>query len=229
MDISRKIFVSYKYKDSDVYPLIEYVPGEDTDYMYTPRHYVDKIIEVIGSEHIYKGEKSDEDASHLSDTTIHSKLKDKLFDSSITVVLLSPNMVDPYEPEEDQWIPNEISYSLRVQTRGERTSGTNGLLLVALPDSNGSYDHAVLHERCGVRSWQTSNFFSIIKKNMFNRLNKNQTLCRTCFGYHHHGWNHSYAHPVKWEDFIADYNTYIDRVVAMKDAKHEFDITKTCD
>lgn len=227
MNGASKIFVSYKYKDPDVLPLSEYVPGEDTNYTHTPRHYVDKIIEVIGPDFIYKGEKSGEDASHLSDTTIHSKLKDKLFDSSMTIVLLSPNMIDLHEPEDEQWIPNEISYSLRVQKRGERKSGTNGLLLVALPDNNGSYDYAVLHARCGVRSWQTASFFSIIKKNMFNRLDKNQTLCRSCLNYHHHGWDHSYAHPVKWEDFIVDHNLYIDRAVALKDAKHEFNIAKT--
>nr|SPS05213.1 conserved protein of unknown function [Candidatus Nitrotoga fabula] len=229
MSDARKIFVSYKYKDMDVYPLEEYTPGDDTGYMYTPRHYVDKIIEVIGSEHIYKGEKSNEDASHLSDTTIHSMLKNKIFDSSITVVLLSPNMIDPYVPESEQWIPNEISYSLRVIARGDRKSGTNGLLLVALPDRNGSYDYAVVHQQCGVRSWQTESFFSIIRKNMFNRLNKNHTLCQSCFCYHHHDWDHSYAHPVKWEDFIDDYNTYIDRAVALMEAKHEFDIVKTHD
>ena len=226
---SKKIFVSYKYKDYDVLGLPEYTPTEDTNYLYTPRHYVDKIIEVVGAEHIYKGEKSDDDASHLSDTTIHSKLKDKLFDSSITIVLLSPNMIDAYEPQEEQWIPNEISYSLRVQQRGEKTSWTNGLILVALPDSNGSYDHAVIDRPCGVRSWQTQNFFNIIKNNMFNRKDKNHSLCDTCYGYHHHGWDHSYAHPVKWEDFIANHNTYIDRAVALKDAINDFEVVKTHD
>jgi hypothetical protein len=229
MSNSRKIFVSYKYKDSDVLALPEYTPDEDTNYLYTPRHYVDKIIEMIGSEHIYKGEKSDDDASHLADSTIHSNLKDKLFDSSVTIVLLSPNMIDPYEPETEQWIPNEISYSLRVQTRGDKTSGTNGLLLVALPDSNGSYDYAVLHQGCGVRSWQTGSFFSIIRKNMFNRRNKNQTWCNACLGYHHHGQDHSYAHPVKWEDFAADHNAFIDHVVALKDALDDFEVSKTHD
>ena len=155
MSDSRKIFVSYKYKDLDVFPehVSEYIPGEDTGYSYTPRHYVDKIIDAIGSEHIYKGEKSDDDASHLSDSTIDSLLKTKIFDSSVTLVLLSPNMRDNSLPENEQWIPNEISYSLRAQQRGERVSATNGLLLVALPDSNGSYDHAVVERPCGVRGW----------------------------------------------------------------------------
>lgn len=224
---TRKVFVSYKYKDSDVLALNEYTPTADTGYLHTPRHYVDKIIDTIGEDHIYKGEASGDDASHLTDETIDSRLKEKIFDSSVTIVLISPNMKDAWEAESEQWIPNEIAYSLRNKTRGDRTSKTNGMLAVALPDINGSYDYAVVRRDCGVRSWQTNTFFDILRKNMFNRYAKNQTSCDSCGGYHHHGTDHSYIHPVKWEDFIADPNTYIDRAVELREQLEEFDITKT--
>ena len=224
---SRKIFVSYKYKDTNVQALDGYVPGEDTGFLYTPRHYVDKIIDTIGKDHIYKGEVSGDDASHLTDGTIDSRLKEKIFDSSVTVVLLSPNMIDWSEPQSEQWVPNEIAYSLRYKTRGERTSTPNGMLAVALPNALGNYEYAMSRKECGVRSWHTGSFFDIIDKNMFNRKNKNSDFCASCLGNHHHGWDHSYIHPVLWEDFIETPDIYIDRAVSLRDRLDEFDLTKT--
>jgi len=233
MNNSRKIFVSYKYKDADVCSdaVSEYTPTSDTNFYHTPRHYVDKIIEVIGFDNIYKGEKSDDDASHLSEEGIKSRLKDKLFDSSITIVLLSPNMLERTKPEKEQWIPQEISYSLRTQTRtdtsgNKRVSNTNGILAVVLPDSNSSYDYAVQHKECGVRSWSTESFFNIIKKNMFNRKDANSEICQNCWSHHHKGGDHSYIHPVKWHDFITNHQYYIDHVAELMNQKEEFDITK---
>ena len=61
--MGHKIFVSYKYADSDVKQL--------TNHWYhdTVRTYVDKLEEYISevSEHIYKGETDGEDLSNLSD------------------------------------------------------------------------------------------------------------------------------------------------------------------
>lgn len=227
MDATRKIFVSYKYKDWNVQSLSGYTPTADTDFLFTPRHYVDKIIDTIGANHIYKGELGDEDLSHLTDDTIDSKLKEKIFDSSVTIVLISPNMFDRSKLESDQWIPNEIIYSLRNKTRGGRTSGTNGMLAIALPDVNGSYDYAVVHKDCGVRSWQTLSYFKILRENMFNRFDKNHSLCNSCFDYHHQGVDHSYIHPVKWEEFLINPNYYIDHAISLRDRLDEFDLTKT--
>lgn len=230
MSTIRKFFVSYKYKDPDVYNkfVSKYKPGEDTDYLYTPKHYVDRIIDIIGEEHVYKGEKGDESMAHLADDTIDSKLKEKIFDSSVTVVLISPNMWDKTKHENEQWIPNEIMYSLRDgKKRGDRVSNANGILAVALPDSRGSYDYAVAHRDCGVRSWQTHSFFYLIRENMFNRNKPNHLFCKHCLGHHHFGDDHSYAHPVKWEDFIKNYNDYLEHAIKLRDSIHEFKVVKT--
>jgi hypothetical protein len=228
METSKKIFVSYKYKDWNVLPLYEYTPEEDTDYLHTPRHYVDKIIEVLSVDHIYKGELSGESMGDLADDTIDSKLKEKIFDSSVTVVLISPNMFDRSTPEKDQWIPNEISYSLRYKTRGGRTSTPNAMIAVVLPDRNGSYDYAVVHQNC-VTNWQTDTYFSILDENMFNRKNKNQQPCGSCGNYHHFGNDHSYIHPVKWVDFIGNHNPYIDHALSLRENLGDFVITKMHD
>lgn len=227
---SRKIFVSYKYKDRDVLPLTEYTPTEDTDFLYTPRHYVDKIIDTVGVEHIYKGEMGDEDIGHLSDDTIDSKLKEKIFDSSVTIVLISPNMWVKTKTEKEQWIPNEIAYSLRDKTRGEKTSKTNGMLAVILPDVNGSYDYAVTKHHCtycDLTVWHTDRYFTLLRNNMFNKNNKNLTSCNYCNSSSiHKGSDHSYIYPVKWEQFIGSYNDYINHALALRDRLDAFELQK---
>lgn len=225
MDITKKFFVSYKYKDGNVFSLDEFTPDEDTEYLHTPKHYVDKIIQIVGAEHIYKGEKGDESMDDLVDDTIDSKLREKIFDSSVTIVLISPNMKELWLSEEEQWIPREIAYSLRNKTRGNRTSKTNAMLAVALPDSNGSYDYAVQDRNC-VTVWQTNSYFNILNKNMFNRNNKNLIKCDICGSYHHQGGDHSYIHPVKWDYFINNHNTCIEHVLRLRDNLDDFSITK---
>lgn len=221
-----KIFVSYKYKDNNVQSLDGHIPGEDTNYLHSPRHYVDYLTGLIGSEHIYKGEKSGDDASHLADDTIDSRLKGKIFDSSVTVVLMSPNMWDKTKKQKEQWIPNEIYYSLRNKTRNGRTSRTNAILLVALPDILGSYEYAVIKKACGVTQWQTGSYFHILNQNMFNRKEKYKSTCDNCSDGHHYGENHSFIHPVKWIDFIGNHNRYIDHVLSLRDSIDEFELVK---
>ena len=203
--MARKIFVSYKYNDA--------------------RSYVDKLEETLNEDHIYKGESDDEDLSYLAEDTIKEKLKNRIYDSSITVVFISENMIDPNTSEKEQWMPWEISYSLKEMTRGDRTSATNAVLAVVIPDRNGWYDYFITHRPC-VTTWHTDRTFKIVGSNMFNRHVSNQQNCHICYGIHHVGGDHSYIHPVKWKDFISNVNHYIDHAVNIKEKQHEYNITK---
>lgn len=136
--MGRKIFVSYKYWDSDVFgvPSISNTTPKVRDYV----SWLEKKFNER-SDHIYKGEHDDEDLSLMEEDYIWSKLRDKIYDSSITIVLISPNMKESNKWERSQWIPWEIAYSIRETTRGNLKSHSNAVLAVVLPDKYNKYDY----------------------------------------------------------------------------------------
>ncbi len=224
--MSRKIFVSYKYGDASVRPL-------PNTYDTRVRHYVDLLQACLdANDHINKGEDDGEDMSGFKDETIASNLRDKIYDSSITLVLISKNMKDIYASEEDQWIPWEISYSLRDKTREDRTSTTNAVLAVVIPDENNSYEYFIQNSNCpycNTITWRTDKLFGILGKNMFNRKQPKKMRCTSgvCSREPHTGNDHSYIHPVKWDDFISNINAYIGIATGMNENINDYNIVQT--
>lgn len=218
--MKRKVFVSYKYSDSKVYRLNDIPLWETT----TARHYVDKLTEILEKEHhIYKGEDDGESLADFQDSTIGSKLADKVFDSSVTIVLISKGMKES-KPERDQWIPWEISYSLKEQTRNYGRSQTNGIIAVVLPDEFGSYEYYITRDViCDCRSLNTLFLFQILRENMFNIKKPNRRICEGSWVY---SGDCSYIQSVKWEDFVKNPSRYIDKAIELRDRKDEFDVIK---
>lgn len=225
--MARKIFVSYKYGDTSVQHIPRYGENDPT----TVRHYVNVLQDHLdANDYINKGENDDESLEGFQDETIASKLRDKIYDSSVSVVLISKKMKDPLLLEKDQWIPWEVSYSLRESTREGRTSATNAMLAVVVPDENNSYEYFIESIGCqhcnGVR-WKQDSLFKVLGKNMFNRKALKTVTCPTgVCGELHTGNDHSYIYPVKWIDFILNINWYIDHAIKLNENIDDYELMK---
>ncbi len=220
--MGRKVFISYKYSDDSVKRLDRTPKNVNT----TARHYVDELQEKLDKEyHINKGEKDDEDLTNFKNETIKSKLRDKIYDSIVTIVLISPNMKENWKSESDQWIPWEISYSLREVTRNDRTSRRNGMLAVVLPDQSGSYTYMLEPRNCCEKkciTWHIEKLFNILSINMFNKIEKENIDCKknekVYSGYF------SYIHLIRWDYFIGNLSYWIEQTILLQQNQKQYNI-----
>lgn len=207
--MAKKIFISYKHSDNNVKPLSGSIYYRPT----TARSYVD-IIEShfqLTGDHIYKGERNNESLAEFKRDTIRGRLADKIYDSTVTIVLISPNMKEWMNLEKDQWIPWEISYSLREKSRNTIPSKPNAILAVILPDRFGSYKYA-----------RDSNFgFEIINK---NRGNLKYSYPSKMFK---SGCSESYILMPTWEQFTSNYNGWIEAALEIRQNIDKYEISKS--
>ena len=214
--MGNNIFVSYKHKDDDVY-----------DHP-TARGYVDEIIDMLEGVHTYKGEEADNDLSKFKDSEIESELKDKIFRSSVTIVLISPKMKTD-EDENDQWIPWELSYSLKKISRQDITSQTNAIVAVILPDASNSYEHFIKKSKChdshtcNCITYQTQKTFEIIENNVHNKEGAPSSEC-TATSKPVYTYDDSYAVLVKWNLFKTNFQRYIDEAIERQDNIDDYDV-----
>ena len=225
--MGHKIFVSYKYADDSV-------RNFNNNKNSTVRDYVDYFQSIIdNSNHINKGEKDDENLSELDENTIWEKLKNRIYDSTLTVVFISPHMKEN-KPDREQWIPWEISYSLKETKRKNEsgddvTSKTNAMLAVVLPDENNSYDYFFKQNNCCSElctTHCTKNLFSILKNNMFNIKEGQYRKCQNDSDKKIWIGDCSYIEQIKRDDFISNTEKYIDKAYEIQNKIDDYNIYK---
>ena len=225
----RKIFVSYKYADDNVENL-----SSNPWCNSTVRNYVDLLEGYLDStDHIYKGESDGEDLSMYSEETIREKLRDRIYDSTLTIVMISPNLKDPLKDERSQWIPWVVSFSLKETSRRNSsgqtvTSRSNAMMAIVLPDSTGSYAYYLENRFCcsnNCVTHRTGQLFEIIRRNKFNQIASDSRSCAASetiwYG------EASYIEAVKWADFVASPESYIDAAYDRRNRIDSFDVRKT--
>lgn len=227
--MAKNIFISYKYHDQLVGDLnkidVKFINGK-LDFISRPtrvRDYVDKLQEILKRyNHINLGEKDGESLQDFSDESIATHLKDKIRQSSTTLVLISKGMKEGGVPEKDQWIPWEISYSLRTTTVQQRKSHRNAVLGIVIPDEYNSYDwYYRYNPECDSITHLTDQLFGILKQNMFNIL---EPKLRECRGTKIHEGEPSYIKTVKWSEFLSNTEWYIEKALEIQSKGDLYDI-----
>lgn len=187
MAMARTTFISYKYSEA--------------------QDLRDAILEALGEDaRYYQGETSD--SSDLTDTStenIKKNLKDMIYATSVTIVIISPNL------KKSSWIDWEIEYSLKEVTREDKVSRTNGILGVIMKH-NGGYDWLVSHKTnidgCRSRYIDDDKLYKIINDNRYNLNTEDKYHCSTCKSFDQ--MNGSYFSLVEEDDFLCDPNKYIE-------------------
>lgn len=178
-NMAHKTFISYKYSES--------------------RELRDKIIKALGKDATYyKGENvNSKDMTDLKRKTIEKNLADMMYDTSVTIVILSPEM------KKSDWIGWEISYCLKKSARKGRTSQRNGVVAV-IKKVNGGYSWFKYSTDSGTK-YHMDKIQTIIAKNHFNSnppIKTNEGM---------YDWlNGSYITFVEEEDFLKYPKKYID-------------------
>lgn len=184
-NMAHKTFISYKWSEA--------------------QKLRDDIIDALGDDATYyKGETSDSpDLTDTSTENIKKKLKDMMYDTSVTIVIISPNM------KKSKWIDWEIEYCLKNITRKDRTSHTNGVVGVIMK-YNGGYDWfkttTEKDDGCNSSLYKKELVYDIINNNRFNQNPKKYScdICKTV-----NSLTGSYIAYVEEEIFLSNPSKYI--------------------
>lgn len=221
--MGRNVFISYKYGDNRVLALPE-INGRKT----RVRDYVNllenRFMDI--DELYWYGERDDESLIGMEKDAIRRELTDNIFPTSVTLVFISKGMKSA-KPENQQWIPWEVSYSLKEISRRNRTSQVNGLLLVILPDEENKYDYFVNNGDCGVQLLSYKNLFQVLEENFHNKKSLELIHCDEC-GSTHYKKSDSFIVWVKWDVFIKNGNIekYIEEAALRGEHEEDYNVVK---
>lgn len=201
--MAHNTFISYKYPEG--------------------KYLRNRIIKALGEDgRYYRGETSS--SPDLSDRTteyIRENLKDLIYHTSVTIVIISPKM------KESNWIDWEIEYALKEIKRGDRKSSTNGVLGVVMKYNNDySWLRSAVSKNDGhsVTSTDTTYLYDIIKNNRANQTPP-KYVCEKCQSID--ALEGSYISLIDEETFFENPNKYIDNAYNKSKNIDNYDLRRT--
>lgn len=200
--MAHKTFISYKYSEA--------------------QDLRDAILKALGDDaSFYQGETSDSpDLTDKSTETIKKNLTDMMYNTSVTIVIISPNI------KQSKWIDWEIEYCFKEISRQGRTSKTNGVLCIIMK-SNGGYGWFKLSNQqadgCSSSSYSEHLVYEIISENRYNQTPKVYT-CDTCKTIN--ALTGSYISYVEEETFLSNPHKYIDNAFEKSEDVDGYELTK---
>lgn len=200
--MARKTFISYKYSEA--------------------QKLRDDILEKLGDDaKFYQGETADSpDLTDTSTENIKKNLKDMMYNTSVTIVIISPNI------KQSEWIDWELEYCLKEITRKERTSYTNGIVAV-IQKVDGGYSWFKTQNQqldgCSSSTYYSYLVYDIINNNRYNQ-EPSVYSCDKCKSVS--ADTASYISYVEEEKFLSDPNKYIEIAFEKSENYTNYNLTK---
>ncbi|UAY92877.1 TIR domain-containing protein [Pectobacterium polaris] len=201
--MARETFISYKYSEA--------------------QKLRDDILKSLGDDATYyKGETTESpDISSTTVDNIKNNLKDMIFGTSVTIVVISPNM------KSSKWIDWEIEYSLKEYKRGTTTSRTNGIVGVIMK-VNGGYDWLISSQTnpdgCSSRIIESNKLYDIINNNRYNFNTEDRHSCEECKSYDK--LTGSYISLIEEHLFLETPSDYIENAYDKSKSLIKYDLSK---
>lgn len=213
--MASNIFVSFRFNDGHGY-----------------KKELEKVFENSGRVVDFS---EDTDRSNMSEETIKKYLYAKLRETSVTIVILTPQAIQyktkqewngwQYETKIDDWLYDELRYSLEDR----EDNRTNGVVAIYTPEARDLIMSHSTHS-CDKCNYQATNittihdFNNLVRKNMFNI--KDSYKHHQCNDVYHH-LNDHYISLISFEDFKGRHEDYIDNAVGKRERLGQFkDIVK---
>ena len=199
--MARKVFISFRYKDGNKYK-------EDLSKLFASSNTVINCSENV-------------DRSRMSEETIKRYLYDKLKNTSVTIVLLTPEAINHQKKYNgfsyvyDDWIYDEIKYSLDDR----ENNGCNGLIAVYTPEAK----DLVIDNSSNTETITIKDFDNLVRKNMFNVKPTYKHNPKN--GIYDSKLDH-YCSLISWDDFINYFDMYIELAESKREKKEEYDVKK---
>lgn len=202
--LSNRVFISFRFRDGNKYK------EELTELFH------DSVKVINCSE--------DKDRSNMSEDTIRKYLYDKLRNTSVTIVLITPEAITHQKNwygKYDDWMHDEIRFSLEDRENNR----CNGLIAVYVPEAESSILCKTTCERCDSKCTLTSiyDFDNIVRKNMMNV--KAEYKRNSCDGVYDSNYD-SYCSLVSWEDFKNNFEDYITKADNKRFEIYKYELKK---
>lgn len=197
--MAKKVFISFRFSD-----------GADIK---------ERIVSKLTSLNIIINKSESVNRSSMTEDTIKRYLYEKLADSSITIVLLTPKAIN-YEKniisKLDDWLYDELRYSLEDRVNNI----TNGVIAVYTKEAKASL---IVENGDSV---SINDFNNLVRKNMFNI--KSQYKHNPNINLYDRDYDH-YISLVSLEDFMSDPQKYIDIATKKRKEVYKYNLVKSMD
>lgn len=202
--MAHKTFISYKYSEA--------------------KGLRDAIIIRMGSDAtFYQGETSSSpDMCDYKTGTIRQKLADMIYETTVMIVVVSPNMTL------SSWMEWEINYALREQSRNGRTSHADGVVCVI--EKNALYEGLGLDPYSWAKApdkrWLISKFFSILVQNMGNKKAWMESPIPSTNKALYDSLSSNYIDIVTEDEFLKAPSYYVDKAFDKSENIDSYNIAK---